>query len=51
MAGTREFAEVFFDGARVPVSAVLGDVNARVEGRHEHAQLRAGRRGQALPAP
>jgi alkylation response protein AidB-like acyl-CoA dehydrogenase len=27
MAGTREFAEVFFDGARIPVAAVLGDID------------------------
>ena len=38
-----EFNEVFFDGARTPADLVVGGVEQRLEGRHGHARLRAGR--------
>ena len=39
--GTAEFNEVFFTDARCPRDNVVGGVEQRLEGRHDHAGLRA----------
>ena len=50
IAGSTEFAELFLDEVRVPVSQPGGRRERRVAGDHGHPQLRAGHRLRRRPA-